>query len=368
MTCRTKGGSLLSATSLWIFVVFIGEISGIERVQKKSFNVFPILMYDTDIGVGYGVKSKLVNFLSRDESFDILLFNSTKGERTYVFVFSIPDFEIRQGTAYPFCFNLKAEYSKLLRANYYGLGPDSDEDSLTRYTDEKKELSLTLGRGFTPHFVVEVMYALKFIRYFDIEEGKSHTEILNGVGEDYSPYATVLLKFDTSDSWIHPKKGFRFLLSNDLASSYLGNSKATFFRYTLDFRKYFLLIGHDDVLAFRFVIQQITGKDIPLYEMSSLGGGSEMKAMRGYKLNRFQDKGKFLINFEYRFPVWRKLGGNVFIDWGLVWPAWKEIRFNLAAKNVGWGLRYYLQNFVARFDMGFSPEGTGIYFNFGHIF
>lgn len=36
--------------------------------------------------------------------------------------------------------------------------------------------------------------------------------------------------------------------------------------------------------------------------------------------------------------------------------------------DIGWGLRYYLQNFVVRFDMGFSGEGTGIYFNFGHIF
>jgi hypothetical protein len=38
------------------------------------------------------------------------------------------------------------------------------------------------------------------------------------------------------------------------------------------------------------------------------------------------------------------------------------------AVDVGWGLRYYLRNFVVRFDMGLSREGEGIYFNFGHIF
>jgi len=36
--------------------------------------------------------------------------------------------------------------------------------------------------------------------------------------------------------------------------------------------------------------------------------------------------------------------------------------------DLGWGLRYYLHNFVVRFDMGFSGEGTGVYFNFGHVF
>jgi hypothetical protein len=45
-----------------------------------------------------------------------------------------------------------------------------------------------------------------------------------------------------------------------------------------------------------------------------------------------------------------------------------EIHFKTVAFDYGWGLRFYLPDFVARFDMGFSKEGTGIYFNFGHIF
>ncbi len=53
---------------------------------------------------------------------------------------------------------------------------------------------------------------------------------------------------------------------------------------------------------------------------------------------------------------------------GLVWPSWSEIRLDNAVVDIGWRLRYYLQNFVVRFDMGFSNEGMGIYFNFGHVF
>jgi hypothetical protein len=34
----------------------------------------------------------------------------------------------------------------------------------------------------------------------------------------------------------------------------------------------------------------------------------------------------------------------------------------------GWGLRYFLQTFIVRFDMGSSKEGTRIFFNFGHVF
>jgi outer membrane protein assembly factor BamA len=74
------------------------------------------------------------------------------------------------------------------------------------------------------------------------------------------------------------------------------------------------------------------------------------------------------LNTEYRFPLWGRIGGNVFIDAGCVWPSLKKIKLKSSAVDVGWGLRYYLKNFLARFDMGFSKEGTGIYFNFGHIF
>jgi outer membrane protein assembly factor BamA len=369
MTRRLNGVGPLFMFILSIIILFnVYASADPDNHSKKSFNIFPILMYDTDIGVGYGAKGKFVNFLKIDESFDLLLFNSTKGERTYIFVFSLPDFEIRQGTAYPYSFDLKVEYSKLLKADFYGLGPESREDELTRYTDEKKELILTFGRGVRPRFVIEALYTFKFIRYFTIEEDRSFTETLKGVGEEFSPYASFLLRYDTSDSWIHPKKGLRLFFRNDFAADFVGNSNADYYRYTLDLRKYLLLIGRNDVLALRFMIQHVVGNNVPLYEMSALGGGSEMKAMRGYKYNRFQDRGKFLLNVEYRFPLRDKLGGNVFIDWGLVWPSWEEIRLNLAAKDVGWGLRYYLKNFVVRFDMGFSKEGTGIYFNFGHIF
>jgi len=32
------------------------------------------------------------------------------------------------------------------------------------------------------------------------------------------------------------------------------------------------------------------------------------------------------------------------------------------------GLRYFMDTFVIRFDMGFGPEQMGVYFNFGHLF
>ena len=354
--------------SFFVFVILVNAEETPNKKIKKSWSLFPILMYDTDIGVGYGGKAKFVNYLSRKESFDITAFNSSKGERWYVFTFCIPDIEIRQGKKYPLSFDVKAEYEKYLKYRYYGTGLNSREKDETVFTLEKKELQVKVGRGLSPRFVMEVYYIFKNIKYFNVEEDRPFTEILTEVGEQFSPFASFIIRYDTSDSQIHPKKGFRFLFQNDTASDFLGNKDAHFYRLTLDFRKYILLFSQYDVFAFRTLIQKISGKKIPLYEMSALGGGSEMNALRGYKLNRFLDKGKFLLNAEYRFPIWKKIGGNVFMDGGLIWPSWSDINLDKILVDIGWGLRYYLQNFVVRFDMGFSEEGLGVYFNFGHLF
>lgn len=359
----------------WFALVLFFSVSALFAYQEdseenrfKSWSLFPILMYDTDIGFGFGGKGKIVDFLGKKESFDLMLFGSTKGERTLLFVFSIPDFEIRQRTAYDLSLDVKAEYYQLIQSNFFGIGSDSQKDDLTLYTEEKREMQLTLGRGFSPSFVLELSYFIKFVRYFDVEEGKPFTEQLNRVGEQFSPYASMLLKFDTSNSRIHPFTGWRVMFWNDLAAGFLGNSDSRYYRYAVDIRKYQRLWFENDAVACRMLIQKISGDEIPVFELPVLGGGSEYNALRGYRMNRFRDKGKLLFNLEYRFPIWKRLGGNVFLDAGSVWPRLDKIRLKKFVGNIGWGIRYYLQNFVVRFDMGFSQEGTGVYFNFGHVF
>jgi hypothetical protein len=340
-----------------------------QEQRKKSFSAFPILMYDTDIGFGYGGKAILKNFFKRDESFDLVLFNSSKGEKWYVFTFSIPDFEIRQGKVYPLSFDLKAEYDKILKNNFFGIGSDSKKENQIIFTSEMTQLQMTFGRGFSERFVGQISYILKNIRYFNIKEGNSAlVNVLKEVGTQFSPFASFIVRYDSSDSQINPTRGLRLMFQGDFAFKLLGNKNAEFQRYTLDFRKYTLLFGKKDVFAFRILSQSMYGENIPIYEMTTLGGGSTMNAMRGFMLNRFLDKNKILLNTEYRFPIWKKLGGNLLIDTGRVTSSFKYLNFKDWKINYGWGLRYYLKNFVVRFDMGFSNEGIGIYFNFGHLF
>jgi outer membrane protein assembly factor BamA len=336
----------------------------------RSVSPFPILMYDTDIGFGYGGRVKFVDYLRKKESLDLIVFNSTKGERWYVFTFSIPDLEIRQGRTYGLSFDLKAEYDKFLNYGYYGLGPGTSEGDRTLLTYEMINLPLVFGRGLTPHLVVEASYTPRWTRFLDPREGAFVDEIaaLAAAGRAFVPVASLALRYDTSDSQIHPTRGLRLILQGEAAASFLGSRDASFGRLTVDLRKYARVFGPKDVLAVRALAQYVGGARIPLYDHASLGGGNTLTALRGFPLNRFLDKGKFLVNAEYRFPILWRLGGCVFADAGTVWPSLREIDLGRLAADAGLGLRFTMPDFVVRVDAAWSREGMGLYFNFGHIF
>jgi outer membrane protein assembly factor BamA len=327
-------------------------------------------MYDTDIGFGYGGRVKFVDYLGKKESLDLILFNSTKGERWYVFTFSIPDLEIRQGKRYRLSFDLKAEYDKYLNFAYYGRGPSTPESNETLLAHEMIRLPVTFGTGLTPRLVLESAYVFRWLKYTDPREGPLQGEIaaLAARGRFFTPFLSLMLRYDTSDSQIHPTRGFRASLKDELCGRFMGSPNAAFNRFSVDLRKYQRVFGERDVFALRAMAQYVSGDDIPLFDYASLGGGQVETALRGYPLNRFLDKGKFLVNAEYRFPIVWRLGGNVFADTGTVWPSLREIDLGETAFDAGVGLRFYMPDFVVRVDVAWSSEGMGLYFNFGHIF
>ncbi len=335
----------------------------------KSWSPMPIVMYDTDIGFGFGGKVKFVDFLKMKESFDLIAFQATKDgqwmENWYVFTFSIPDVEIRQGKRYGLSFDLKAEYDKYQHYYFYGLGPDSSKDDGTIFAHGMKSVAVTLGMGISPTFVAEIGYNLRWLDYSNVTPDKLFTDVLSQFGSQFAPFATMSARYDTSDSQIHPTRGIRVLLKDDLA---MGGHDANFNRLTFDFANYNLVFGDKDVFAWRALFQSVTGDKIPFFDYASLGGGTLQNSMRGFAINRFLDRAKFLANVEYRFPLFWRLGGNVFVDAGTVGPTLGGLKLGKMALDYGLGLRFYLPDFVVRVDVGFSNEGMGLYFNFGHIF
>ncbi|OVE80410.1 hypothetical protein BVY01_00320 [bacterium I07] len=335
-----------------------------DRVTKKrSISAFPILIYDSDIGIGFGGKGVVKNHYHRDESFDLMIFFSTKGEQKYSFIFSCPDIEIRRGEKYDLALDVKLEFNKLLKSNFFGIG-NSTINNEFQFPKESSKLEITLSRAFSKSLVAELFFRTYHFSIYGYNPawGTLNTSI-SGVGESGISSVSLKLLYDTRDSHINAKNGVRVGVTADRAFRFPG-THFSFSKIRLESNYYRQLFGWKPVMAFRIWMEGIQG-EAPFYELCRIGDGW---TARGYKADRFIDKTMMLSTLEYRVPLFRKIGSVIFIDAGRVWPSVSKWSFTNWHANVGVGLRYYLENFVARFDVGFSSEGTRIFFNFGHVF
>ncbi len=334
-----------------------------EQETERKLSVFPILMYDSDIGLGLGCKCVIKNNFKNNESFDLILFGSTKGEQWFVFSFSIPDFEIRQGTRYSLALDLKLEYDKFLKSNFFGFGNNS-KDNDWQFPKEFTKLELTLGHAFTERIIGEAGLFFNHTSVYTYKDiNPEMTSNIPGAGENLTSYLTVRLRWDTRNSQIHPHKGWKIGLNSDFALKSPG-SDYNFNRYQLEVNKYQKLFTSAHILAVRLLTQHIEGI-APYYEHSIFGG---TWTGRGFKADRFIDKSMSLASIEYRYQFHKWIGSVFFIDSGRVYPSLQKLTLQNWHNSFGAGLRIYPGDFVVRFDIGISNEGTRLFFNFGHVF
>ncbi|HEX9934481.1 MAG TPA: hypothetical protein VGB38_04730 [bacterium] len=175
------------------------------RLQERSASIFPILMYNSDIGCGFGGKGVVRNALHRNESFDLMLFGSSKGEQTYALSFSIPDFELRQGRSYALALDLNVSFEKMLKSNFFGIG-NSTCDNEYQFPKELGKIECIASRAFRPTWIGEVGY--RFATYcacrYDPSWGLLSPSV-PGVGESVGSTVFAGLRLDTRDSQINPR-------------------------------------------------------------------------------------------------------------------------------------------------------------------
>jgi hypothetical protein len=328
----------------------------------SEWEVFPIINYDSDVGFGYGGKAFFYNFLDEKESFDLILYNSTKGERWYRFVFSVIDMQRRQGKKYPLAFDLTADYDKWINYKFYSEAYDfitrERKEQTISYTREVIELTALLSRGFTADFVAEIGVRFKNsnsfgFNPFDYGFGFNFSSV-----QKHVQVVSLIYNFrwDTRTNYINPQNGFLLEIDNEAARDLINPPAQNFYKIGLISQSYISLFP-EFVFANRVVLQAIS--DVNYQLLLTLGGN---KTLRGLPQDRYLSTSAVLINSELRFPIWWRFGGIAGADIGNSesTPEW--------IINPVVGLRFYMDNFVVRIDCGFGKETTGIYFNFGHMF
>lgn len=129
----------------------------------------------------------------------------------------------------------------------------------------------------------------------------------------------------------------------------------------------FFKINKNRVLALQ-TIGQFSHGEVPFNQLSMIGG--EMM-MRGYYLGKYRDENMVAFQTEHRwlpFKFSKRIGAAVFGGIGSVSP---NLHFDKLLWTAGGGLRVLLfpkRDIFTRLDVGFNPDGYGVYIFIGEAF
>lgn len=377
MFCKFK---ILLFASVLLIILCSNLSAQVDSDERAGIELFPILSYDTDAGFGYGAKAFFHDQLNTRESFDIILFNSTKGEQWYKFIFSTPDFESRQGTEFPLALDVSFEYDKWKNFNlyYYNLEVEG-----TNYADEQVEFkdqciyelveaNIFLNRAFRKDLTGSLGLKFKSTSTYDYRRDTILTSPENVENKYHEAPSVKYLsaklnaKWDTRNSYINPSTGLVFEIELEYAPDLFQNNNS-FFRQAFIVRYFTEIFFKNLVLASRAMEQILIAESGSSQFLAIPVGGSN--TLRGVPMDKFRFYSEFLFNNELRFPIWWRFGGIAGLDigYGSNKDLYPEDVIDWIVNPVV-GLRFFMDNFIVRADVGFYKGDVGFYLNFGHIY
>jgi len=247
------------------------------------------------------------------------------------------------------------------------------------YDMDRNHVNLIVGHGLEKRRMVTVGYrrervVLKNIRVTEIPHIKTM---------DISGLKVSFLR-DTRNNLFNATEGSYLEISNELTGGILGGTRS-FVRIESKLKRFFLLknetvIGSSIGIGFERPLDGAT--EIPLNERFYAGGLNTIRGFDYQKVGPLSDKrvpigGQFSIVWnvaEIRTPIYKMIGGVLFLDSGNVWRSSKEFKITTMRVAAGTGLRVNTPIGLIRLDIGFNvdrkprEEFYKVHVGLGHVF
>ncbi len=163
---------------------------------------------------------------------------------------------------------------------------------------------------------------------------------------------------DTRDNVFNPMKGNKLNLTADIAGF---GGKFKYQKYTVE-ENYYIKAGHAQVFAIRGMYGYGNGT-IPEYSQYRIGG---QNTVRGYRDEQFRGNHMWLGTLEYRFPVFSKVQGALFTDFGGAWDSGWSPQHTYSSFGFGLGIQTPVG--PIRVDLAHGKQGNRVHFSVGGSF
>lgn len=249
--------------------------------------------------------------------------------------------------------------------HFYGVGQDTPESAKEEFSARTFETMLRFQWKLAPGLRLGPMYYLRYRDFYKVEEGRSiDSGMLVGTDGGLSSGAGFSLEWDRRDSQFYPTRGTYAILEGALFDGMLG-SDYDFTRLSADVRV-FRPVRRRHVLAFQGVAA-VSGGTVPFHLLPGVGG---QNMLRGYYDGRYRDNLMAMVQAEYRFPVWKRLGAVVFAGAGNVSSRFDNFALDDLKYGGGAGLRYRVspEGVNIRLDYAVTPISSGMYITIQEAF
>ena len=351
--------------------LYIQKEKVLERLSQGWKGFHPVF---GGLATGSGIAGGLrfaPNLLDGDLEFEVLGAISTRTYQLYELRLGAP----RLGNGRFFA-DFYGNYRSGNRLPFFGLGPDSSNQNRTSFSAEPSIYDVTAGVNWTRWLSTGVRAG-----YLRTNTGPGKDPRFPSTEDVFTPeqapalevqphfyHMDAFLTVDYLDSIGNPMAGGAYQLNY----SYFDDQKVglhTFRRLEANAQQYIPFLNKKRVIALRArtsLSDTSPGQSIPFYMQEPLGGA---ESLRGFREYRFRDQNLLLFNAEYRWEAFSGLDLAIFGDAGKVAPRRSDIDFSNLKTSAGFGFRFNtFRSVFLRVDVGFSNEGTRIFFKFGPAF
>lgn len=249
--------------------------------------------------------------------------------------------------------------------DFFGVGRTMEEGVREPFATHLARLRATYLRQLAPNLFGGLRWWFERYDMAETTEGGvlAGGSVPGGNGSTTSGPGLVAL-YDSRDNVYSATEGTYLELVYHNQSALWG-SNFLYDRYRFDFRKYWPL--KKSVMAINVFGDFLSGA-VPFTQMAAVGGA---RRMRGYYEGRYRDKNLLLFQAEYRFPIWKILGGTVFGSSANLGERISDLAVDRTKVAAGCGLRLMLNpvnRLSLRFDMAFGKNSDAFYFTVNEAF
>lgn len=323
-------------------------------IKKSSWLVLPLVFYTPETGWGGGGASLLAFRFGKEP-------DSTKPSQIQLgFAYT----QQKQILSYlPFQLYLNSEkwwlvgelgyYRYVYR--FFGIGNTTEKEGES-FQAKYPRVRIDVLHQIKPKLYIGGRYWFDDYRITSVEnDGLLAQQPITGRQGGKISGLGLVLNYDSRDQIFFPSQGQLaqlVLYSNQQAFG----SDFNFNRLTLDVSQY-VHFGKEKIIAFNGVVDLLWGNP-PFQQLALIGGP---KKLRGYFEGRFRDKRLWIIQTEYRMPVYKFIGLVVFGGFGSVANENQAIFSQKVHLAGGAGLRFRISKkdkINIRLDVGINEEGT----------